>query len=170
VAATRVRSGQSPILKLSWAISLSLLLVFWRPALGGIGAAAATYRLIDIVVYLLSIALLTRRYGLWRPETATRSLILAFVNVYEVVAAYELLYLGVGTLLDASTRTPITSPFTVFYYSMVTMATLGFGDVIPADTISRALVVSQLFTHLVFLLTIVPVFVAHLVQPSKNTE
>jgi hypothetical protein len=53
---------------------------------------------------------------------------------------------------------------------MVTMATLGFGDVIPADTISRALVVSQLFTHLVFLLTIVPVFVAHLVQPSKNTE
>jgi voltage-gated potassium channel len=51
---------------------------------------------------------------------------------------------------------PLKTPVQAFYFSVVTMATVGYGDFVPTDDFSRLLVVFQLATGLVFVLAVAP--------------
>jgi hypothetical protein len=45
---------------------------------------------------------------------------------------------------------------------METMATLGYGEFVPANNASRLLVMAELVTQILFVLAIIPLFVANL--------
>ncbi|WP_319403975.1 potassium channel family protein [uncultured Anaeromusa sp.] len=114
--------------------------------------------LMDLYVYLLGLIFLSDFYS--GPASFKRSLILLFVNLFESVCEFAVLYLGtqsIGTNLVAT-----TSWSQAIYFSTVTAATVGYGDVSAISGIGRLLVVFQIFTSVVFASVILSSYVGQL--------
>jgi voltage-gated potassium channel Kch len=102
-------------------------------------------------VYLLSETLIYifNKIYVSEQETGTehkRSLLLLAFNFIEVVLAYAVLYAG-GNYLNH----PITSTMDAIYFSTITGATIGYGDLFPITSAGKWLVISQTLTSLSFL-------------------
>lgn len=78
---------------------LTVLLFFCRPAEHPWLSVFPVLRLLDIVDYQLCLALIDSQVRGWRVQSVARSFILAFVNLYEIVAGYAVLYLSLGMVV-----------------------------------------------------------------------
>lgn len=65
-----------------------------------------------------------------RPRDPFRVTSLALVSFMELVLAWSVIYLS---LPRAEFHPPITNPLRAIYFTTVTFATVGFGDIRPAD-------------------------------------
>ena len=72
-----------------------------------------------------------------------RSLALFIINISEVISIYAILYLSLGAIGYCSTQV-IQKPFEALYFSIVTISTIGFGDIIPINRCGRLLVFSEI--------------------------
>jgi len=137
--------------------SLGTILLFSPSHLGYFGAIFATYRIFDIITYRLYFLLVKSQAQPWSPDFLRRSLLIVIINFYETVVAYAILYSLVGSIIPAvaSLSQPF-SPSTALYYSVVTATTLGYGEFIPGNDLSRIIVVMQLFSTIVFLMFVIP--------------
>lgn len=111
------------------------------------------YFLCDIVHHLF-----TRIYNnIWSLKKNFAHLML---NVCEIVLGYAVLYdhlwvIGVGWI-------PSHNPLDVLYFSMVTFATVGYGDMGAINVLWRMLVASQIAISLLFIVIICSSFVAQM--------
>lgn len=144
-----------------YVLSFAALLttVLFRPnLLGTFGVVIAAYRIVDIVSYRLYFMLVKSQARPWRVASLRRSVVIVGVNFYETIVGYAILYLGVGQI--ASTAGVLSqqsfNPTTAFYFSSVTATTLGYGDYVPGNELSRVLVVTQLGGTILFLIFVVP--------------
>lgn len=64
------------------------------------------------------------------------------------------LWLGVGW------KPPIREPLDAFYLTVVTMATLGYGDILPVTPAARRLVIAKMFGFVAYFLLVMPVVVS----------
>jgi hypothetical protein len=115
----------------------------------------AVYRLIDIVSYRMFFIFVKSQERPWSPDVLRRSVLIVLLNFYECVACFALLYLRMGCVQNSS-GSVLDTPATAFYYSLVTMTTLGYGDYLPNSELGRELVVSQLATVIIFLVFLLP--------------
>jgi hypothetical protein len=131
--------------------------LFTTTHLGILGICIAAYRIWDIYIYRIYFLLVKSETRPWKAATARRSLLIVFINFYETIASYALLYIAVATIVGttAATNRAMTS-VSAFYYSAVTAVTVGYGDYVPGDDSSRLLVLSQLFGTLLFLVVLIP--------------
>jgi len=112
---------------------------------------------IDLYAYLMGIVLLR---GFWvRPASYSRSLILLAFNFVEFIAAFSVIYLHLGCL--TSSGQPVTGWSDAFYFSTVTAATVGYGDITPLPGIGRMLATIQIFASIGFMAMIVVYFVSN---------
>jgi len=155
---------------LGWLTAISILLFaggprpWWMVSIVG-------YRVVDIVSGQLCIVLIDSQAPNWRLASVRRSVLSALLNFYEIVAAYAVIYLSVGNIIETSPRKmPLSGSIQAFYYSLVTMATLGYGEFIPGNDLSRVIVIIQLFTEVLFVLAIVPAVVANLTSQLGGRE
>jgi hypothetical protein len=112
---------------------------------------------VDLYAYLLGIILLR---GFWvRPASYSRSLILLAFNLVEFVAAFSVIYLHLDCL--TSDKHPVTAWSDAFYFSAVTAATVGYGDITPSPGIGRLLVTVQILASIGFMAMIVAHFVGN---------
>jgi Ion channel len=145
---------------LVWVIGLSLLL-FYSPLARWFTIGAAIYRIVDILSDQLCILLVESQKPSWRLASVRRSVLSAMLNFYELVVAYALLFFHTGTIVfNIDKQPPIENAGQAFYYSLVTMATLGYGELVPGDDLSRKLVIAELITEITFLVAIIPAFIA----------
>jgi hypothetical protein len=144
---------------LAWGILVTLLLAVGSSVPKALVVCVAVYRLIDIVNYRIFFILVKSQQRPWTADVLRRSLIIVLINFYECVTCFAILYLRSGSI-QSSTSAVLDSPFTAFYYSLVTMTTLGYGDYVPTSTIGRALVVGQLTTVIVFLIFLLPALIS----------
>jgi hypothetical protein len=80
-------------------------------------------------------------------------LALLFSNLHQVIAAI----LG-GPYLSGIDRVDDSSAF--LYFSVVTLTTVGFGDIVPASDAARAVVVAEALTGQLYLVSVVAAVVA----------
>ena len=116
----------------------------------------AMYFLVDIVQHLMGLIFLSNVYTFF-PSLEKNVAHLA-LNVIEIVLAFAVLYLhfhAVGTHGVAS-----TDPVSLLYFSMVTFATVGYGDIGPITTLGRAMVGSQILISFLFVSIVCGSFVA----------
>lgn len=145
---------------LLWATLLAIMLfsgrVGWCFAI-----PIAAYRLMDIVSYRLYFLLVKSEEKPWTADVLRRSILIVVVNFYEVVTAFAILYLATGSIASSKTQThPVSHSSSAFYFSLVTMTTLGYGDYLPINALGRGLVIAQLSTVLLFLIFLLPALVS----------
>jgi hypothetical protein len=154
----------------AWLTAVSILLFAWRPGPWWT-VCIVGYRVIDIVSGQLCIVLIDSQVPNWRLASVRRSVLSALLNFYEIVAAYAIIYLSVGNIIENSpSKMPLSGSVQAFYYSLVTMATLGYGEFIPGNDLSRVIVIVELFTEVLFVLAIVPAVVANLTAQLGGRE
>jgi len=145
---------------LAFAIILTAVL-FLPGCLGLLGTLAAAYRIADIVSYRVYFMLVKSQARPWSADVLRRSLVIAGVNAYETTVGYAILYLTLGKVVGTSPASVrLTSPISSLYYSVVTMTTLGYGDYVPGDELTRVLVMTQLFSAVLFLMFLIPALIS----------
>jgi len=85
-----------------------------------------------------------------------RWLLMAAINVIQVVLCFAVFALHYGK----DFKPAILDSVTAIYFSAVTFLTLGYGDVVPRSPQTKALVVWELLTFLVFLVVKLPIAVS----------
>jgi voltage-gated potassium channel Kch len=129
----------------------------WHPAL-------SVALLIDLFVNIIAIVLMR---GLWRaPLSLNRTLISLGFNFLEFTAWFAGLYLYFHSLSQDGVS--ICDPSAAYYFSVVTAATVGYGDIIPSSN-GRWLVVSEIFCSSLFLAIIVAYIIGSL-NPKEDDD
>lgn len=120
---------------------------------GKAGITLVVYFLTETVLSVLGLIFLSDVYSVL--VGFNRSMILIFLNYTEVTldfAVFHLRYDGLNRSL---------SPISAVYYSFVTGATLGYGDLYPVTAFGQGLVIAQLAVFALFVLLFINYFSAN---------
>ncbi len=170
VRTERAWSNFRDIYLLTWLITLTILLFVWSLP-QWVTVLIVSLRLVDILSYHLWIVLIDSQRSNWALASVRRSLLSAFLNFYEITTAYAIIYLSVGNIIQNSpSKTPLHGPVQAFYYSLVTIATLGYGEFVPADDPSRVIVIAELLTEILFVIAIIPALAANITTRLAGRE
>jgi Ion channel len=151
--------------------ALLTVILFVPTHLGCVGAFLAAYRIADIVSYRMYFLLVKSQARPWSTVMLRRSLVIVALNFYETVVAYAVLYLTVGRIVGTTTVAGVPiAPITALYYSAVTATTLGYGDYIPGNDLSRVLVMTQLFGTVLFLIFVIPALIAVFSSDKSDSQ
>ena len=123
-----------------------------------IWALLVSYRIIDIVSYRVYYLLLKSKQQPWTEATCRRSLLIAFLNVYELVIAFGALYIYSGQVMHGNVT--LADPLSATYFSAVTLMTVGYGDYTPMGQGAQLLVCTQLLSGMVMLTFIIPALIS----------
>ena len=104
------------------------------------------------------------------PISYKRSLLLVLVNFIEITLLFAIIYFYISSLYG-STASPAFAPATLsriqcIYFSVVTAATIGYGDITAKSTLAMAIVICQVLTSFVF----VVVIIANIASKMDNTS
>ncbi|HEY1686041.1 MAG TPA: NAD-binding protein [Tepidisphaeraceae bacterium] len=129
-------AGIGLLRRLSFAWTLALLLLITTVAINvarsrwGAGLALQTV--------MLGLLVLARNH--FTRRTASSSIILSLSSIFAILA-----YGTVGSfLVGDGFRPPITDLSSAFYFTIVTLSTVGYGDIVPVSTEARWFVISLL--------------------------
>ena len=122
-------------------------------------------RLIEVVVYQAKVVLL-----LFEPDDNTvrsypRIVLLALHNYVEAVVWFAAAYATFRGMFGEK-AVVLSTPVGALYNSMVTMTTLGYGEITPTNDCGRALVVTHLLVAVFMTLVILARFVGFLPVPK----
>lgn len=94
--------------------------------------------------------------------------ILAILIFY--AAAYWLLYLNGSILVSTLGPSETASPLDFIYFSVVTMTTTGFGDIVPLGWPVRLMVCSQIVVGLLYTVVIAGILISRLPKEIRETN
>jgi hypothetical protein len=125
-----------------------------------------------VAIALVSPISVVRRLG--RHRRVTRETIFGAIATYLLIAiGFAYLFMYIGATQDApffNTGTPDSDvPSTSYmYFSLVTITTLGYGDLAPATSIARLVATTEAVIGQVYLVTVVAMVVGLFIQ-QRNT-
>jgi hypothetical protein len=145
------------------------ILIFRYNLEGEFWAACLTaYFLSETVLYLGGLVFLqdVSNYRV----SPKRSLALLFVNFFELVFEFGLLYAYLSSGDPDQFSRSLTSGHDAIYFSFVTGATLGYGDIVPISSGARELVMVQMTLTFVFVGLFINYFASllHKFSPSAT--
>lgn len=101
------------------------------------------YLLVETFIVIFNRIFVSEHY---EGEGYKRSLLLLFFNFMEVVLSFAVIY-SAGQYLNR----PLTDHVDALYFSMMTEATVGYGDIHPVNSSGKLIVMGQALTSLAFL-------------------
>lgn len=115
------------------------------------------YFLIDGLNYRLCIIFVDRYAKNWGLRSLNRSLILLLINYCEIIIGFAILYLISGSV-GFNFHQQITLRSEAIYFSVVTITTLGYGDIRPITSLGRWLSVSETLMGFILIVLIIGTF------------
>ena len=112
------------------------------------------YLLFETILYVPT--LIFASDSLARPSSYKRSLLLLFLNYFEIIFSYSVIY-ATGNYLNKT----FTHWFDAIYFSIVTSSSIGYGDFYPVTTFGKFLVSTQSLLFLFFLVLFLNFFSAN---------
>ena len=131
-----------------------LWILFSERAFSTPWATVTTLMFVDLYLYLCGLVFLRRFYT--PPASPARSLLLLGVNFLEASLAFAIFY-GFSDSIKGA-----TSPLKLLYFSLVTSATVGYGDMMPKSDTGMQLVICQILSSLGFASIFIATFVTKL--------
>ncbi len=127
----------------------------------------ASLRVLELVIYQFSI-LLVDQYESSKYALAgyRRILVLSLMNYVEILFWFAFFYRNWSSLFKDDYYVLATSVGSI-YYSLVTMSTLGYGEVHPLSNLTRILVTLQLAISIILLVLIVSRIISYLPKPPS---
>lgn len=134
----------------------------------------AGFRIFEVVIYQINVLLFDEyRAKKAGKEYALRSyrrvVVLLLHNYIEILFWFALFYRNLGFLFD-STHISVDSFWGSLYFSLVTMSTLGYGDIIPKEGGGLLLVFAQTSIGITMALLILHRFVSLIPRPKTHDE
>jgi hypothetical protein len=155
-----------------WTIAITAVLVLVAILAHQLGSARVAYGFVGAatlaMITMLVVAIATEVVRTGRIDTPTvlgvlcvyLLLALFFASVNQVLAAFETNYLhGASTPPTASD---------LLYFSVITIATVGYGDITPATEVARAVVVIEALTGQLYLVSVVAAVVGGWQRPRRD--
>ena len=102
------------------------------------------YFLLETFVFIFNRIFVSEHF---LPEGYRRSLLLLFFSFAEVVLAFAVIYSS-GNYLNQ----PVDNYIDAIYFSMMTSATIGYGDIHPINETGKLIAMSQALTSLAFII------------------
>jgi membrane-anchored glycerophosphoryl diester phosphodiesterase (GDPDase) len=99
-------------------------------------------------------------------DSPSRWLLTSFINVLMVIVAFAILFLHYGDQFQPI----IVDSTTAIYMSVITITTLGYGDIRPVCAIGKKLVCVELFYFLFFLAVKLPIAVSAIRAKTRDTS
>jgi len=156
-------------------LGLVLLHLLWDPSFEEVSVLTcviicslivlAGWIVIDVILVLLRIVLLNQYRNLidGTPVSVNRSMLLLVANFFQIILCFSAMYLSTRSV-ENSSGVPLAHPLQSFYFSVVTITTLGYGDFRPADSCGQLLVVAEVVSGFLFVVLIF----SHFIQFSKK--
>ncbi len=129
------------------------------------------WEVIGLLVYPLTVVFIDRYrydekekppYCYWAPHSFNRSLLLLLWGYIEMIIAFAYLYRHFGLVRYADCGKPVTGVLEALYFSVVTITTLGYGDMRPTPGWGRFLACVQPIMGIILLVLVVGFFFVEL--------
>ncbi|WP_151087968.1 potassium channel family protein [Hymenobacter baengnokdamensis] len=140
----------------------------------GCVAVISAYMTLETVIYLASLIFLSDEFS--EPISSRRSLSTLLINYVQVSLDYAVIYSYSSHANPDFLKEPLDSTIKAIYFSFVTSATVGYGDIYPCTGFGQFLVVSQIVLFLVFVALFINFFSSklqtnyHITNPKKRTK
>ena len=132
-------------------------------------ALFAGIMIIETVLYLASLIFLSTEFA--QPISYKRSLISVFINYIEICLDYAVIYSYCNYNITGFFNEKLTSNIQAIYFSFVTSATVGFGDIVTKNHFGQLLVVTQIILFLFFAGLFISFFASKIHDPTYyNTK
>ncbi|MGY3214020.1 hypothetical protein ACVW2L_003073 [Mucilaginibacter sp. HD30] len=131
-------------------------------------ACIAGYMAWETVNYLACLIFLSNEFA--EPISYKRSLISIFINYIEVALNYAVIYSVCNTLINNFFKDKLISNIQLVYFSFVTTATVGYGDIYPLHWFGQLLVISQTILFFLFVSLFFNFFSANIQRPTYYTK
>lgn len=86
---------------------------------------------------------------------------LALMSYFFAIYAYGVLYVFISHATEAAFSPAPLSLLDGIYFSLVTAATVGYGDIIPVSSLAKVVVMSQIVFSLVYVVVLLSAVAAH---------
>ena len=135
----------------AWFLTLSSLLALWPGATFAAGLGA--YRVIDSFTYRLCVLFVDRYQAGWGLRSVNRAIILAFINYLELMIGFAIIYVWSGSIAsgDPPHAHVLSGSIEALYFSCVTVATIGYGDFTPRNSLGQGLVIAEVLMGILLL-------------------
>lgn len=101
------------------------------------------YVLLETVLYIPTLIFASDLFS--KPRSFKRSMLLLFLNYVEIIIAFAVLY-SCGNYLNQ----PLNTTFDAIYFSIITLSTIGYGELYPVTQHGKLLASSQAILFLFF--------------------
>lgn len=130
---------------------LFLPIIFFKLNLTGyvIIAVIAGYMAIETIIYLACLVYLSNEFA--KPISYRRSLTTLIINYIEIGLDYAIIYSYCNITIPNFFNVKLITDIQAVYFSFVTSATVGFGDITACHWFGQCLVVSQVILFFIFI-------------------
>lgn len=112
------------------------------------------WRLLEILAYQSSIVFQERIASM------SRSIVLFVINLSEAIVIYAILYLKYAAIGYCKFKA-IQKPFEALYFSLVSISTTGFGDIMPINRCGKILAFSEIAIGVLLLVVFFSILIKH---------
>jgi hypothetical protein len=170
ILTTTSRRGARIFLLVVMVIAVGFRWAFF--VVGGTALDALSYLFATVTLALVSIVLFRT---LFKTKDVSTSTIWQAISVYMLLGvAWSCMFsfmeaLTPGSFMDSLNPTTALSLPTLVYYSFVTLATLGYGDILPITQLARGLVVIEVLMGVLYMAILISRLVGTW-QPGKDEK
>lgn len=154
-------------------LNWSILLVFFPFSVYGLTYFEIPYLNEGLLIYsVIVLAFYVRLISAFKEHMAYQSNPFDFVKVQFIIFLNIVTYFGMVYFflhrIDANSFSLPLDAFDSVYFSLVTVSTLGYGEIHPISKFARALTMSEVLVGMWFFVTVVPVAVADQAERLRN--
>lgn len=124
----------------------------------------AGYLIGETIFYVLSVIFLEDIHK--KPQSFSRSLLLIFINYFEITIWFAVLYLNFGLEKNKI----IVSPLKALYFSLTTATTVGYGDITPNNDSCMIIGMLQMVIMLIFIVLFFNKFVGSINEEKSKKQ
>ena len=130
----------------------------------------AIIRIIELVVYQMRVLLIDQfKSNDYALRGYRRILVLSLMNYFEILAWFALFYHKWAHWFDDRLQVLHTAIGSL-YFSLVSMSTLGYGEVLPLNNYARLLIFFQIIIGIFLLILIISRIISYLPKPKTLDE
>lgn len=119
---------------------------------------------IETVLYLATLIYLSNEFA--RPISYRRSITTLFINYIEVCLDFAIIYSFCNLTIPNFFNHQLTTDIQSIYFSFVTSATVGYGDITTNNPFGQFLVISQIIIFLIFIALFINFFASKVQDPT----